>query len=295
MKTIEIPLEKIQIKFFVRTGLNLEHVKFLRSLYEADETVTPIEVVETEEKGIYELIDGRHRIEAVREAGFLKIEAVVYKGLTQEQKILNAILANLGGALPPTLQDFEHTMELLIDLKMTRKEILDSFPLPTKITAVYYKLTMSKIYKQTIRKAVDLVIKGNVSVKDAALKFKVDLLDLRHAISSSKEGRNTNIEDFLKGLEYSVRSLSGNLSKKTQAIIESFEAGDLSRNDLIRWSDRIRQSSKKLAATAEAMRVRLENTIKPKEAEREEAEPKISPSKSSYKPKPEETQSKPLL
>jgi hypothetical protein len=52
MKSTLIPIKNIQIKFFVRTGLNPDHVKFLRDLYESEEPVTPIEVVEIPGGGV---------------------------------------------------------------------------------------------------------------------------------------------------------------------------------------------------------------------------------------------------
>src|SRR6266705_4085572 len=122
MKSTLIKIEDIKIKFFVRTGINLENVKCLKDLYESNDPVNPIKVTILEDK-TYELIDGRHRIEAAKEAGFSTIQAHVSKNLDDKTKILNAVKFNIGGALPPTLSDFEHSIELLINLKLSRKEI----------------------------------------------------------------------------------------------------------------------------------------------------------------------------
>ena len=186
MKSTKIKIEDIKINFFVRTGLNLENIRYLRDLYESDNPVDPIKVVPLEnENKLYELIDGRHRIEAAKEAGFLTIQAeVLSKDLDQKTKILSAVKANIGGALPQTLADFEHSIELLINLKLSRKEILNSFPLPLQITAKYYKQTHDKIYKKTVRQAVDEILKGKISANEACKKFKIELNKMKDIMIS---------------------------------------------------------------------------------------------------------------
>jgi len=271
----QIPIKNIVVTFFVRTGLNMDHVDFLRDLYNSEEPVDPIKVLEiNHEEGsekFYELIDGRHRIEASKKAGFNTILADVNKDeMDIKSKILNAVIENTGGALPPTLADFEHTMELLLAAKCSRREIVENFPLPKGVTEKFYKATMNRIYKRTIRNAVEAVIKSDLTIKQAAEKFNVKVEDLKYTIQHRQE-REKNVDNILKGLESSNRGVSHSWAARTRTFIELYENGEIGKNDIARVVKRIDDYSKKIEATLQNCKSRLQAAVEPKVISKEKA------------------------
>lgn len=268
-KAETIRLDHIRVLFFVRTALNEERVEFFRQLYSENEAVTPITVAKIPgSKGAeqyYELIAGRHRVEGCAAAGFLSIQAFVEKFATEEDKILHAVAENVGGSMPPTTADYEHSMELLINSGMTKKDIVESFPLPKAISAKFYKLTLNKIYKRTVRKAVDAVLKGDISVKDASDKFKVHLEDLKKALNSRESDRDTSISKLLSQLDFPFRSLGQSIGQKAKILIEAFESGEASNNDLEVYRNRIRTSIRHLNRNVENICGRFEAAMNPPE------------------------------
>jgi ParB-like chromosome segregation protein Spo0J len=264
-KTQQIPIDSIQVTFFVRTSLNAENVQFLRALYESDDPVTPIKVVRsTASADRYELIDGRHRIEAAKDAGFTSIQAEICKIDSKPLMILEAILQNLGGSLPPTMADLEHDVELLLDLKMTRAEILENFPLPVSVTSKIYKLVLSKIYKRTIRKAAEEVLASTSTVKAAAEKYKVKLEDLKWTLKNrDAENRGDIVANMLKAMETRVRSLGSALGQHCKILVEAYEAGEIQRNDVERFLYRMKASVKHIPANAANIETRLRACMEP--------------------------------
>jgi len=264
-KQISIPLTQIRVPFHVRTGIDLEHVSFLRDLYESDEPVDPILVSSIDQTKntngyLWDVIDGRHRMEACRDAGFNTIQAIRSGATTEKDQILEAVLGNIGGAKPPTLADLEHSMELLIAQKMSKKDILENFPLPRTVTQKVYKLTLSKIYKRTVRNAVDAVLKGNITVKQAAEKYNCQVEDIKRSMQGKKQ-REESIDNLLSGVEFAVRSLSHNWASKAKVAIELFEDGGAQTNDIARFIARVKSAAKKLDNTSKNVIERLEAVI----------------------------------
>lgn len=275
-----IKIKDIEITFFVRTSLNPDHVEYLKGLYDAEESVEPILVEKLPANGSeiqkYKLIEGRHRIEASKKAGYTSIRAEFGKYKDDTDRILNAVLANIGGALPPTMMDYEHSIELLMNQKMTKKEIVEVFPLPPQLTSRIYKRVQDSIYRRTKRAAVEAIIKGDITLKAAAEKFKVSLADLKWSLNN-REKRENDIEVMLKALENVTRSLSHNWAAKAKIAIELYQQGEFHKNDIARLSKRIKESSKKVFNTSEEVVKRLDTAIAPKTETKEEFKKKIEP------------------
>jgi RNA polymerase-interacting CarD/CdnL/TRCF family regulator len=263
-----VKIKDIEINFFVRIALNADHVEYFRSLYDSEEAVEPI-LLEKLENGKFGLIEGRHRIEGSKKAGYTSIRAEFGKFKDQKDRILNAVLANIGGALPPTMADYEYSIELLMNEKMTKKEVMENFPLPPQLTSKLWKRVQDAIYRRTKRAAVEAIIRGDITLKQAAEKFRVSEADLKFALKN-KAKQDTDIDTILKALENSTRSLSQNWAQKAKMCIEKYQQGDFHKNDLARLSKRIKESSKKVFNTAEEVIKRLDTAITPKAVETKE-------------------------
>lgn len=267
-----IRIDHIRVLFFVRTALNPERIQFFRELYEHNETVTPVTLAEIpkshgESDQYYELIAGRHRVEGCAAAGYITIESFVEKFESEQDKIMYAVTENVGGSLTPTTADYEHSMELLIMRKMPKREILDSYPLPKPITAKIYKASMDKIYRRTIRKAVDDVIVGNITVKAASEKYDVKIEDLKRSLSSRDIAKDHSVSKLLGQLDFPMRSLGQNLGAKAKQLIEAYEAGEASVNDIEIYRHRIKTSLRNLQRNVTNICERFDTVLNPDKPE----------------------------
>src|SRR4029077_10348078 len=113
-----VKLKDIKSNFFVRKGINQDHVLMLAELYEAamlehkgdmvaaSKAVTAIQLTDE-----HDLIDGRHRKEAMELAQITEAYVEVKSGMTSSELVVAAAKANYGGALPPTREDMIYTIE----------------------------------------------------------------------------------------------------------------------------------------------------------------------------------------
>jgi hypothetical protein len=229
-------------------------------LYESNADVKPI-IVTTE----LELIDGRHRVEALRRLGRVHVKAFIAKTRNKIENIMESVRANAGGALPPTQQDFEHAIELLINQGMKKHEVVDQFPLPKKVTDKYYTAVMNKIYKRKVGRAIEEIIKGEMTVLAAAEKYKVKPEDLRDMIANRKE-RGINVPAAMGNMETRVRGLSAAITKQASMLVAKYADAEVDAEDMKRYADRVRDSGRRILATTENVVARIHDTIAVKSA-----------------------------
>ena len=114
------------------------------------------------------------------------IMAIVVERKDPAQMFSQALLANWGGALPPTTNDIRHTVRRMLEAGAThatvRKEL--SF-LPLSQLNKYIDDSKSQMKKVKIRAALDAIADG-LRPHEAAEKFEVDLESIKSAISGIK-------------------------------------------------------------------------------------------------------------
>lgn len=132
---IEVDLRNLKTDWFVRTGLNEDHVLHLAELIEAGTELPPISITSD-----MLVVDGRHRIEAYKLNSLDKIKATLVEVRDKTSLIAEAYRANIGGALPPTPADTEHTIKLLVGSGASMKKIATLLGLPPSITRRYVRL-----------------------------------------------------------------------------------------------------------------------------------------------------------
>ncbi len=133
MKPIMVAIKDLRTDLFVRTALNHDRVTQFGLVIEAGEQeLPPIEVTRN-----LAVVDGRHRIAAYDMMSKTEIPAVYVEVQGEVGLIARAFQANLGGSLPPTMEDIKHTVLLLLDRGESGKRIGELLNLPGPIARKY--------------------------------------------------------------------------------------------------------------------------------------------------------------
>lgn len=138
----------------------------------------PIEV--TDRDGVMNVVvEGRHRKEAYELNNVAEIKVKVLEFDDEAEMIAYAYKANTGGSLPPTPQDTEHTIMLLLEHGETMKRIGELLGLPAGMARKYISSVKSKTSRQKLMKAAAAVTDGGLTVAKAAEQYEVDADALR--------------------------------------------------------------------------------------------------------------------
>lgn len=195
MKAVRVPIHQLRVKSFVRQKLNEEHAIQLAGLYEAGKELPPLKITED-----YEVLDGRHRLEAAKLAGMKEISCEFIGKMKKQEMIIYAFAQNVGGALPPTREDINFTIEGLLEKGMGPSAIIKSFDFwPSEVVRKYVKQAQDNISSRRMRAAVKAVSEGNMRVSDAAHQFSIDPEKLKDAIAGKKKNKQDVGVNALKG------------------------------------------------------------------------------------------------
>lgn len=163
-----VKLAELKTRYFVRKGINQDHVLMLAELYEAaflesKDSVTASKAIQsiqvTEE---LEVVDGRHRKEAMELAQLTDVRVELLPPMTTAELVVAAAKANYGGALPPTREDMIFTVEqLLTKHGMTAKMVEDSLTmLPKSVARKYINMATKRIHDLKMRLAITDITNG---------------------------------------------------------------------------------------------------------------------------------------
>jgi hypothetical protein len=152
--------------------------------------------------------------------------------------IVYALRANTGGALPPTSDDFEHTIRLLQAQGLTPKRIMDlldqkdlfgSMILARPIVRRYLNDIASKEAKVRLRKAVLAVTDHKYTVPRAAREFTVKEQTLRDELRGKKTDKSaeTKFTFWKKDTAMQCRVLTQKNVQRFKKVIEAVEDGEL--------------------------------------------------------------------
>jgi hypothetical protein len=155
---IQVKISELKDRFGIRSIINHEHELYLWSLIEGGVPLPPIKITKD-----YYIIDGRHRIEAYKDANIEIIEAEVINEDSTIEIVKLALSSNIGGPLPPTKNDICRTMILLVEKKYSRKRIFDEFSkiLPKSLIRTSYHSAVWKINNNKKNDVFDLLAKGS--------------------------------------------------------------------------------------------------------------------------------------
>jgi hypothetical protein len=218
-KVTQCKVSELKTTFFVRTGLDQEHVLKLADLYLAGVRLPPLTVTPS-----LEIVDGRHRKEALEVAFSKDVDADIE--IINEKDpldvIASALKSNEGGPLPSTRADIIHTIGLMITRGAKDKAILEKLDfLPRDVVRKYMDSAKGNVKKRLIQQAREAVSDG-ATVKEAADRFGIDIKDLKMAISGPKVGAGSTGTDKLTT---SIANRFYAVNRSNQALVKRVVTG----------------------------------------------------------------------
>lgn len=254
---LEIAIADLQVPFYVRQKTDQDHVLFLAELMEGGVQLDPITIVANAD-GSYSVRDGRHRIEASRLLDRLTIRAKVVppaKDVVSEIKL--AFEANVGGALPPSREDIEHTVRLLLSQNVARKDIAKILPIPTSLAHKYVQSINMKQLRARMNQAIQAVSEGSLNAPQAAEKFRVDLEALRRELGGRKKKRKHGGAEVKRIISSKYRSLAQYNATTLRRLFAEMEDGEASAGVIETALKTMSDLNRKLGVNVQNWRDRL--------------------------------------
>lgn len=252
---VTLLISQLKVNLFVRRALDEDRVIDLAALIEHGEELDPIEVTPENE-----VIDGRHRIEAHSLLNRESIKAKVTVVANETDIIARAYRANTGGAKPPTQEDTEHTVTLLLGRGQSHKRIAEMLGLPVSLTRKYIDTIHSKTKRMKVQQALDAVAGGGLSPVQAAQKYDLDVSILKSAIS----GRRSKTKEGFAGIQRSVTTLYRSASQRNRMVLEGllkrYEDADISESQVRQILGHMEKSHKSMGQRIQDWKNRFEKT-----------------------------------
>ena len=240
-KTIMVPIRDLKINTYVRQALNQDHAIYLGELLENGVKLEPIKIT----AGL-EVIDGRHRIEAHELNSKSEIEAEIVNVASATEIITLAYKANVGGALPPSQQDTEHTIMLLLGRGEPKKRIGELLGLPAGMARRYIGIVESKSARAKLLRAAAAITDGGLTVAKSAEQYGVEPEKLREMLSGQRrKHKQQGIAEVQRGLTRTYKSLSSKNAALIRGLLEKYEDGDVTARQVIDIFEHIEQLQKR--------------------------------------------------
>lgn len=261
-KTEMIEIAELKINLFVRSKLDVAHAVHFGELLENGVPLPPITLARGGT-----VIDGRHRIEAHQLLDRTTIEAIRLDIDDEDQLavIAAAYQANIGGSLPPTREDTEHTVLMLLARGASTRVIAETLQFPSALARKYIKEVESKQRRALIQKAASAVTESDLTVPVAAEKFGVDVEQLKDFLSGGRK-RKKAVEDHRRHLTKLCRSNSQKIAGVLKSAIRRFEDGECTEDFVIKLLDHLTKLQREAGRSLTDWRKRFDS-IKSKDAE----------------------------
>jgi hypothetical protein len=209
---------------FVREALNPDHALILAELIRGGVKLPPIKVTPD-----LTVIDGRHRIEGCTLNDITEVECEVVEVAGEVELIAAAYQANLGGSLPPTSQDTEHVVTLLLERGESHKNIAGLLRLPINLVRKYIKSVQSRMARAKMQKALTAVAEEGLTVPKAAEKYAIDEEQLREHVSGKRRKRRQGVAEIKGNLSTAFKSFGLKNAHLLRSITEKFDDGDMTQ------------------------------------------------------------------
>lgn len=265
-----VPIETLKVSFFARTALDENHILYLADLYEHGVNVDPIIINEQ-----HEVIDGRHRLEAMRLLNKQECLALIAKGMTPQESLIEALRANMKGPKPPSTADVYHIITSLLNMGLRRTQVTAMLPYPPSLIKKYMNVVMKREQRKVLAGIIDEILTGNISLNDAAEKYGIGVSIIRDALDARKAKNTLDMSHVYSAIEKRVRSTSHQMSAASRELITAFHDGVVGKQDLAVFVAKISESTRKMKRTAERISERVtmaSNGTSPKIEDDEESE-----------------------
>lgn len=252
-KVVLLAIKDLHSKLFVRVGLNQDHALYLAELMEGGVKFPPIKVTSD-----LMVIDGRHRIEAYELNNRSHIEAEIINIDEQRDIIAEAYKANVGGALPPTKDDTEHTISLLLDCGESMKRIGELLGLPSAMARKYANSVKSKVARQKLMNAATAVTDSGLTMAKAAEQYGVDPDKLKDVLTGRRKRQKEGVGEIQRNITRSYKSLAQKNAILVRSLIEKHEDGDVTESQVREIFAHIEQLQKRATRAISDWKKRFE-------------------------------------
>jgi hypothetical protein len=256
-KSIDVSIDELQETFDVRKKLDENRIMHFGMLYEAKGEIPPIWITSN-----MEVVDGRHRIAGAKLAGVKTVPCIIIEGKDRAELIVEALKANMGGALPPTKDDFIVSFTQMIEAGMSRTRIIELMAdkLPRSVTRKIVHDVQAMVYKRAVQRAFDAVAQGHMNVVEAAAHFNVEEKGLRTALGGRKKrivADKFGLDSVTRSMTRRYTSISMSNAKVYGQLAEALEDGEVSPKTVEKVFDKIDGLLERQRKLVEIWRARL--------------------------------------
>ena len=249
--TRRVKVADLKTNMFIRQALDQNRALYLGELIAAGVPMKdPIEV--TDRGGMNNIVDGRHRKEGYELADVAEIDVRVLEFDDDAEMIAYAYRANVGGSLPPSPADTEHTVSLLIAQGKSHKYIAESLGnLPISLVRQYVNQVKSKITRQKLQQAVTAVTENGLTVPKAAEQFGVDPDKLKEVMGGKRKKQKEGIADLQRAITRTYKSLTSTNAALLRKVFEKLEDADMTAKQaeaIFEHLERLQASSQRAIA-----------------------------------------------
>lgn len=242
-----IKLSEIKLNLFVRLALNEDHVLMLADLYQHGVAVTPIIVTDK-----MELVEGRHRYEAMSLLNWTETKALIAKSMSPSETLLEALAANMKGNLPPSANDIQYVVQQLIELGIGTSTLSEQMSriVPRTLARKYIDVVKKRVERKKIQSVITIILEEGLSVKAAAEKFGLSEGLLRDALGLRKKKASVEMNAVYSAVERRVRGLSHQMVRSSKELLEAYNDGMANDKDVEAFVGRIKTATARLKRTA---------------------------------------------
>ncbi|MFH0873963.1 MAG: ParB/RepB/Spo0J family partition protein [Candidatus Komeilibacteria bacterium] len=248
-----ISLDKLQVTFDVRIRLSEDRVQLFMELYQGGAELPPLQVSVDNE-----VIDGRHRLEALRRLKRAWAPCIVTREKSRQKLLAMAIEANMGGPMQPTRDDIIWTMERCLNEGMPRPAVISLFPLPAEVVRRYLATAHANMLQKRKLKAIAAIAGGNITVSDAAEKFGIPVRNLSAAVRRVVKRKETSpAAQFRDTLNKKWRGVPVTVSQLCRHVLNQCETGEVPWRTADAMLTEMARRVAKVSAVVEANRQKL--------------------------------------
>jgi len=266
LKTVRVKLSELQKNLFVRKELDTDRACFLAELIEngvpmRDNIRVTRDLV---------IVDDRHRWEAYDLNKIDEVYVDIVDVTDEVTLIAEAYKANIGGSKPPTAEDTNHTVELLIERKQSIKAIGELMALPPSMARKYVNEVKSRLNRAKMMAAVNAVTHGGLNVSQASMLHEVDVEKLKEALSGTRKKHKENqhgVEELHRSLTRQYKSISSTNAATLRKLLEQYEDGDVTPEQVTEIIKHLEQLQKKTSRALADWKHRFEAKYTEKKGE----------------------------
>lgn len=252
MKSVKVKIKDIFVDVFVREKTDPEYVFHLATLFEAGVNIEPIEITKS-----FQLIEGRHRIEAAILAGLTEIDAVVYPDMPLKERLAMAMAANLGGKRAPTKADILIGLEAMVKAGASERYIRDQFTVfPKSVMDKYMGEVRGAIQRQKIGQARALLAEGK-TIEQASSEVGMTVQTLQERILRVHQRTANPIEHVDRVIKQRNRNTGQKNRVVFDAAMKAVLDGDITKEKALEVAELVERHGKLSINAAEDFRRRL--------------------------------------